>query len=195
MNVSRRRALQTGLTAAAGIGAATALPGAGWARSYGMDGSNPALGSGPRFAHVHNLHTGESLRAVYYENGRYVPDAMSELMKVLRDWRSGEEHLMDPRLFDVMHAVRGKLDTSAPFQIISGYRSARTNALMHERSHGVAQNSQHVQGKASDVRLEGVALHHLRAAAADLGAGGVGYYPVSNFVHMDVGPVRHWIGV
>ncbi len=195
MNVSRRRALQTGLTAAAGAGAAVALPGAGWARNYGVDGLNPALGYGPRFAHVHNLHTGESLRAVYYENGRYVPDAMSELMKVLRDWRSGEQHLMDPRLFDVMHALRGKLDTSAPYQIISGYRSARTNALMHERSHGVAQNSQHVQGKASDVRLEGVALHHLRAAAADLGAGGVGYYPVSNFVHVDVGPVRQWIGV
>lgn len=193
MNVSRRRALQTGLTA--GAGAVLALPGAGWARSYALEGPNPVLGYGPRFAHVHNLHTGESLRAVYYENGRYVPDAMSELMKVLRDWRSGEEHLMDPRLFDVMHAVRGRLDTSAPFQIISGYRSAKTNAMMRERSHGVAQNSQHVQGKASDVRLEGVALHHLRAAAADLGAGGVGYYPVSNFVHMDVGPVRQWIGV
>ena len=195
MHMSRRQALRAGLSTAAGVAGATALAGRGWAAQYSLDGANAALGSGARFAHVHNLHTGESLRATYYENGRYVPDALSELMKVLRDWRSGEEHLMDPRLFDVMHAVRGKLEVSAPFQIISGYRSPTTNAMMHEHSHGVAQNSQHVQGKASDVRLEGVSLHNLRAAALDLKAGGVGYYPVSNFVHMDVGPVRQWIGV
>ncbi len=153
-----------------------------------------AFGGETRLAHVHNLHTGESLRAVYYENGRYVPDAMSELMKVLRDWRNGEEHLMDPRLFDVMHALRGKLDTAEPFQVISGYRSPETNAAMHERSHQVASNSQHTQGRASDVRIEGVELSRLHGAALDLAAGGVGYYPVSNFVHVDVGPVRQWSG-
>ena len=195
MNLSRRQALATGITTAAGLTGAVLAGGRGWAAEYTLEGYNIVLGEAPRLAHVHNLHTGESLRAVYYENGRYVPDALSELMKVLRDWRSGEEHLMDPRLFDVMHAVRAKLEVSAPFQVISGYRSAATNAMMHERSHGVAMNSQHVQGKASDVRLEGVELHHLRAAALELGAGGVGYYPVSNFVHMDVGPVREWIGV
>ena len=195
MQVSRRQALQGGLSTAAGLAATAALGGRGWARDYTLGGENALLGAGPRFAHVHNLHTGESLRATYFENGRYVPDALAELMKVLRDWRSGEEHLMDPRLFDVMHAVRGKLDVSAPFQVISGYRSPATNAMLHEHSHGVASNSQHMQGKASDVRLEGVGLHNLRAAALDLHAGGVGYYPVSNFVHMDVGPVRQWIGV
>ena len=195
MHVSRRQALSAGLATAAGLSGAALLGGRGWAAEYTLEGYNIVLGEAPRLAHVHNLHTGESLRAVYYENGRYVPDALSELMKVLRDWRSGEEHLMDPRLFDVMHAVRAKLEVSAPFQVISGYRSAATNAMMHERSHGVAMNSQHVQGKASDVRLEGGELHHLRAAALELGAGGVGYYPVSNFVHMDVGPVREWIGV
>ena len=195
MFVSRRQALTGALSTAAGVAGAAALGGRGWASEYTLEGYNIVLGERPRFAHVHNLHTGESLRATYYENGRYVPDALAELMKVLRDWRSGEEHLMDPRLFDVMHAVRGKLEVAAPFQVISGYRSPATNALMHERSHGVAMNSQHVQGKACDVRLEGVALHQLRAAALDLGAGGVGFYPVSNFVHMDVGPVREWIGV
>ena len=195
MHVSRRQALTAGLSSAAGLAGAALLGGRGWAAEYTLEGYNIVLGEAPRLAHVHNLHTGESLRAVYFENGRYVPDALSELMKVLRDWRSGEEHLMDPRLFDVMHAVRAKLDVSAPFQVISGYRSAATNAMMHERSHGVAMNSQHVQGKACDVRLEGVGLHNLRAAALDLSAGGVGYYPVSNFVHMDVGPVREWIGV
>ena len=195
MHPSRRHALRAGLSTAAGLAGAAALSGRGWASEYTLEGYNIVLGDAPRLAHVHNLHTGESLRAVYYENGRYVPTALSELMKVLRDWRSGEEHLMDPRLFDVMHAVRAKLDVAAPFQVISGYRSAATNAMMHEHSHGVAANSQHVQGKASDVRLEGVELHHLRSAALELGAGGVGYYPVSNFVHMDVGPVRQWIGV
>ena len=195
MHVSRRQALQGGLSTAAGLAAATVAAGRGWAAEYTLEGYNIVLGDQPRLAHVHNLHTGESLRAVYYENGRYVPDALSELMKVLRDWRSGEEHLMDPRLFDVMHAVRAKLDVSAPFQVISGYRSAATNAMMHERSHGVAMNSQHVQGKACEVRLEGGGLHNLRAAALDLSAGGVGYYPVSNFVHMDVGPLRECIGV
>ncbi len=154
-----------------------------------------ALGHGPRFADIHNLHTGDKLRTVYFENGRYLPDAMGELMKALRDWRSGEEHLMDPRLFDVMHALRARLETRQPFQIISGYRSKATNEMMHERSGGVAKNSQHTEGKASDVRMDGVDLRHIRAAALDLGAGGVGYYPVSNFVHVDVGPVRQWTGV
>lgn len=166
--------------------------------SYAGLAGNPVsqqLGRGPRLAHIHNLHTGDSLRAVYFENGRYLPDAMSELMKAMRDWRSGEEHLMDPRLFDVMHALRGRLETSQPFQIISGYRSKATNDMMHERSSGVAKNSQHTEGKASDVRLEGVSLFNIRRAALDLGAGGVGFYPISNFVHVDVGPVRQWIGV
>ena len=166
--------------------------------SYAGLAGNPVsqqLGRGPRLAHIHNLHTGDSLKAVYFENGRYLPDAMSELMKAMRDWRSGEEHLMDPRLFDVMHALRGRLETNQPFQIISGYRSKATNDMMHERSSGVAKNSQHTEGKASDVRLEGVSLFNIRRAALDLGAGGVGFYPISNFVHVDVGPVRQWIGV
>ena len=186
-----RRGLFTGVVAGV-AGAGLATP------SLAADLMGPLVGrsfdSQVRLAHVHNLHTGESLKAVYFENGRYVPDAMSELMKVLRDWRNGEEHLMDPRLFDVMHALRGKLDTQQAFQIISGYRSPETNAAMHERSHQVASNSQHTQGKASDVRIEGVDLSRLHGAALDLAAGGVGYYPVSNFVHVDVGPVRQWSG-
>lgn len=143
---------------------------------------------------VHNLHTGDRLNAVYFEDGRYVPDALAEAMRVLRDWRNGEEHVMDPRLFDVMHGVASKLEVAAPFQIISGYRSPRTNAMLHERSSGVASHSQHMLGKAVDVRIEGVELGNLHKAALSLGAGGVGLYPVSNFVHMDVGPVRRWQG-
>ena len=148
-----------------------------------------------RRALLHNLHTGETLDAVYFENGRYVPDALAEAMRVLRDWRNGEEHVMDPRLFDVLHAIHRKLDVTAPFQIISGYRSPQTNAMMHARSPGVASNSQHMQGKASDIRIQGVELGDLHKAALSLKAGGVGLYPVSNFVHVDVAAVRHWTGV
>ncbi len=143
-----------------------------------------------RRAFLHNLHTGETLDAVYFENGRYVPDALVQAMRVLRDWRNGAEHVMDPRLFDVLHAIHARLEATVPFQIISGYRSPETNAMMHARSPGVASNSQHMQGKASDIRLQGVELGNLHKAALSLKAGGVGLYPVSNFVHVDVASVR-----
>jgi uncharacterized protein YcbK (DUF882 family) len=143
---------------------------------------------------VHNLHTGDALDAVYFENGQYVTGALSEAMRVLRDWRNGEEHYMDPRLFDLMHGVRSKLEVASPFQIISGYRSPESNAAMHARSHQVAEHSQHMLGKALDVRVEGVPLERLHQAALSMGAGGVGFYPVSGFVHMDVGRVRTWSG-
>jgi len=147
-----------------------------------------------RRAALHNLHTGDTFNEVYFEGGRYVPQALAEAMRVLRDWRNGEEHAMDPRLFDALHAISAKLETDRPFQIISGYRSPRTNAMLHARSSGVASNSQHTLGKASDVRIEGVDLRQLHKAALSVGAGGVGFYPVSNFVHVDVARVRQWTG-
>ncbi len=100
---------------------------------------------------------------------------------------------MDPRLLDLLAAVHGKVQ-KGPFQVISGYRSPQTNAMLHERSGEVATKSLHMQGMAIDVRIEGVALDHLHNAALDLGRGGVGFYPTSNFVHMDVGRVRQWSG-
>ena len=145
-----------------------------------------------RHAFVHNLHTGDTLNAVYYENGAYVPGALHAAMRVLRDWRSGQEHFMDPRLFDLMHRLRQKIEVRGPFQIVSGYRSAKTNALMRQHSHDVAEHSQHILGKAVDIGLEGVDLARLHRAALSLRAGGVGYYPNSGFVHVDVGPVRQW---
>jgi uncharacterized protein YcbK (DUF882 family) len=144
---------------------------------------------------LHNLHTGDRFDEAYWEKGAYVPDALAEAQRVLRDWRNGEEHFMDPKLFDLLHGVSQKLDTKAPFQIISGYRSPETNAMMHERSAGVASHSQHTLGKASDIRIEGVDLTHLHKAALGLKAGGVGFYPVSDFVHVDVARVRTWTGV
>lgn len=148
----------------------------------------------PRRAVLDNLHTGERFNEVYYANGEYLRDALAEATRVMRDWRTGEERFIDPRLFDALHAISDKLETRAPFQIISGYRSPKTNAMLHERSNGVATNSQHTVGKAIDIRIQGVELASLRRAALSLGAGGVGYYPVSNFVHVDTGRVRQWQG-
>ena len=147
-----------------------------------------------RRASIHNLHTGEMLDAVYWENGKYVPGALSEAMRVMRDWRNGEEHVMDPRLFDLLHAIQSKLEVKTPFQLVSGYRSPQTNAQLHAESGQVASHSQHMLGKASDIRVEGVELANLHKAAQSLKAGGVGFYPVSNFVHVDVGAVRQWSG-
>lgn len=147
-----------------------------------------------RRASVHNLHTGEMLDVVYWEQGKYVPDALAEAMRVMRDWRNGSEHVMDPRLFDVLHGIQSRLETNKPFQLISGYRSPQTNAMLHAESGQVASHSQHMLGKASDIRVEGVDLANLHKAAMSLKAGGVGYYPVSNFVHVDVARVRTWTG-
>ena len=147
-----------------------------------------------RKASIHNLHTGEMLDTVYWENGKYVPGALAEAMRVMRDWRNGDEHAMDPRLFDVLHAIQSRLEVKTPFQLISGYRSPQTNAMLHAESGQVASKSQHLLGRASDIRIEGVELANLHKAALSLKAGGVGFYPVSNFVHVDVGPVRQWSG-
>ena len=179
--VRRRELLKFG--AAAGL-AAIAAP--AWAQDFDI--------WEPRRAILDNLHTGEKFNEVYYANGSYLPDALAEATRVMRDWRTGDEHFIDPGLFDALHAIGGKLETSQPFQIISGYRSPKTNAMLHARSKGVAENSQHTVGKAIDIRLEGVELRNLRNAALSLGAGGVGFYPVSNFVHVDTGRVRQWQG-
>jgi len=142
-----------------------------------------------------NLHTGESIEAVYWDAGDYVPDVLDAVNLHLRDYRNGEIHQIDPRLLDLLDSVADLTGTKARFQVISGYRSPQTNAMLHERSAEVAKKSFHIQGMAIDVRLPDVELRHLHAAAQSLGQGGVGYYPESNFVHIDVGPVRTWQGV
>ena len=153
-----------------------------------------AASHAPRWLKLHNIHTQEKIEAVYFEKGEYVPDAVQALDKVLRDYRTGDVYSMHPELFDTLAALAQKTETKSHFQVISGYRSPRTNAMLHERSGQVAKRSLHMDGKAMDVYLEDVALDRVRAAALDLGRGGVGYYPVSNFVHVDVGPVRRWVG-
>jgi len=117
---------------------------------------------------------------------------LREVARVLRDHRTGIEGAIDPKLLDLLHALRAVLGTSRAFQVISGYRSPATNQMLAASSRGVARDSLHTRGMAIDIRIPGVALEHLRDAAMRLKGGGVGYYAQSNFVHVDVGRVRSW---
>ena len=140
----------------------------------------------------YNLHTGESLKTDYWAEGDYLPDAMADIDHILRDFRTNQVLPIDPQLLDLLNGLRSTLGTAQRFQIISGYRSPATNFTLAANSDGVAKGSLHMQGKAIDLRIEGTALGDLRQAAMGLQGGGVGYYPKSNFVHIDVGRVRHW---
>jgi uncharacterized protein YcbK (DUF882 family) len=151
-----------------------------------------AAATAPRTLSLLNLHTGERLKATYFEGGDYVPDALAAMNNLLRDFRTGDVHPMAPNLLDLVATLQQRLETDATVHVISGYRSPRTNAALHSRSSGVATHSLHMEGEAMDIRIPGVELAHLRNAALDLGRGGVGYYPASDFVHVDVGRVRRW---
>lgn len=140
----------------------------------------------------YNTHTGEKLKAVYWAEGDYVNDSLREINYVLRDARSNEVHDIDVRLLDLLFALSKELAASQPFHVISGYRSAKTNAFLRAHSAGVADNSLHRHGKAIDIRLPGRNTGSLQKAAIALKRGGVGYYPKSDFVHVDIGRVRFW---
>ena len=141
-----------------------------------------------------NLHTGERLSAEYVQNGRYVPSALHAVSVLLRDHYNNKVHAIDPRLLDLAYNVHRKVGGAAQFHVICGYRSPETNAMMHEESAGVAAHSMHIQGKAIDLRLPGTRLASLRKSALALKAGGVGYYPEDDFVHIDTRAIRHWAG-
>jgi len=140
----------------------------------------------------YNLHTGESLKAVFWAAGSYVTEALAEIDFVLRDFRNGEIKAIDPRLLDQLHRLHGKLGSREPFNVISGYRSPETNAKLRQNSNGVAKKSLHMQGMAIDVALADRDLKVVRKVALAMKAGGVGYYPKSGFVHLDTGRVRFW---
>lgn len=146
----------------------------------------------PRSLKLQNLHTGEKVAAEFWADGNYIAGGCEELSKVLRDHRNGTVHPIDPALFDLLHRVQSGLETSAPFHVISGYRSPESNAKLAAASTGVAKRSMHMDGKAIDIRVPGVELTSLHKAAKALKGGGVGFYAASNFVHMDVGRVRYW---
>ena len=139
--------------------------------------------------------TGERLdRVTYWEDGKYIPDALASINKAMRDWRTGEIHPIEPKLLDLVHQLGRMLDTACQFELVSGYRSPKTNAFLHSFDSEVAVNSLHMQGQATDISLPGRPLAKLHEAALALKVGGVGYYPTSNFIHVDVGRVRRWVG-
>jgi uncharacterized protein YcbK (DUF882 family) len=141
-----------------------------------------------------NLHTGEKLAVTYWAEGAYIPGALAEVDTILRDFRTGERHPIAPGLLDLLALLRGQMETAAPFKVISGYRSPATNARLRSANEhsGVASQSLHMKGMAIDIRLDGRPLEALRDTALSLRAGGVGYYPASDFVHVDVGRIRRW---
>lgn len=140
----------------------------------------------------YHTHTGETLEITYTLNGEYMDSALAEINEFLSDFRTGDVKVIDPELLNLIHDVRESLDSSGTFEVISAYRSPETNDMLRARSGGVARSSQHVLGKAIDVRLRGVETNRLRDAAIELGRGGVGYYEQSDFVHIDTGRVRRW---
>ena len=176
-DTSRRRLLGLGAAGLAGL----LCPARGWAAS-------PV----PRVLAFRNLHTGEFVRATYWAAGAYLRDGLGQIDRVLRDHRTNLVHRIDRRLLGVLDLVQARLDTAEPFEVISGYRSPLTNAMLVETTSGVAAGSLHVVGMAIDIRVPGRPLGVVRDTAKALRAGGVGYYPDSNFVHLDVGRVRYW---
>jgi uncharacterized protein YcbK (DUF882 family) len=140
---------------------------------------------------IYNLHTSEKLKVVYWADGGYVPESLTKLNHLLRDYRNNKTHEIDPRLLDLLSQVHTKLETTESFHLVSGYRSPETNAMLRSHSDGVAKHSLHMDGLATDIIVPGRSLQALRDAALSMKAGGVGYYP-SQFVHIDVGRVRRW---
>jgi uncharacterized protein YcbK (DUF882 family) len=152
-----------------------------------------ARAAAPRTLALYHTHTGERLRVTYVENGVHIPEALAEISQFLRDFRTGEVHPIDPGLLDALHSLRSRAGGKGPYEIISGYRSPRTNEMLRNSGGGgVAKRSLHMEGKAIDVRLTGVRTARLRKEALALHVGGVGYYPDSDFVHVDTGRVRQW---
>jgi uncharacterized protein YcbK (DUF882 family) len=140
-----------------------------------------------------HTHTGERINVVYRQGGAYIPDAIARLNEFLRDHRTGDVHSYDPRLFDLLSTLEQELGKpAAEIDVICGYRTPWSNGFLREHSAGVALHSLHMEAEAIDIRIPGVSTWVLRNAALALRLGGVGYYPLSDFVHVDVGRVRQW---
>jgi len=176
IHVNRRKFLTTSLTLPA-----LTVPGVGFCSS----------GSSRQMTFYHT-HTGKTLDIVYREGNEFLPGALGSIDHFLGDFRTGESHPIDPRLLDQLHDIRTALGTTSRVEIISAYRSPKTNNLLRSKSNGVAKRSLHMQGRALDIRVTGVPTQDLRAAALELQGGGVGYYPKSKFIHIDTGRVRRW---
>jgi uncharacterized protein YcbK (DUF882 family) len=185
--LNSRRRLVTGMLAGA-----AALWSFSKAAPAATSAATPA--GAPRRVALLNLHTGERLEIEYFRNGAYAPEALAAIEVLLRDFRNGEKHVIDPKLMDYLVDVAQMLGAPPAFSVISGYRSPETNERLHDRSSGVSQRSLHMQGRAIDVRMTGVDCADLAAHAQQMKRGGVGYYRASSFVHLDTGAFRTWRG-
>jgi uncharacterized protein YcbK (DUF882 family) len=188
--LSRRRLLLTG----GAIAGATAA--FGWTpRAFAAARAEAGTGAeSVKRLTLKNLHTPEVLEVVYRRGDQYVPEALAQVEVLLRDYRTGDRHPIDPHLLDILCEVAQSIGVDPVFSVISGYRSPQTNALLHERSAGVASRSLHMDGRAIDVRLTRVNCADLADKALAIQRGGVGYYRQSDFVHLDTGRVRTWRG-
>ena len=147
-----------------------------------------------RDLHFYNVNSREDLKITYWKDGWYIPEALSEINHIFRDSRTGKVKPIKKELLDLLYNVRQNVDFDKPFQIVSGYRTPRSNAILRRRKRGVAKNSLHMYGKAVDIRVPGVSLRKLKREVKKLEQGGVGYYPRANFLHVDIGEVRYWKG-
>lgn len=175
------------------MGAALGVVGLAGGLTGGL--AQPALGAvtaPERRLWLVNTWTGEQFQRPYWIQGRYLVESLKDVTWLLRDHLNAKTCPVDPMLLDTLHALCGRVGTGEPLQVISGYRSPETNAAARRKSRRVAVNSQHLRGKAIDIRVKGAGLASLRQAALSLKAGGVGYYPRSNYLHLDTGPVRSW---
>jgi len=168
-----------------GIAAASAFP---------LDALAAALRGfdATRTLSFYNTHTNEQIKVCYFEQGLYLREGLDKINHVLRDHRTGIIKPIDTELLDLLFAVKCRVRPRGPFHVISGYRSPATNEMLRQNSGGVAKTSFHTKGKAIDIRLPGYNTAGLRNQCVNIGAGGVGYYSRSDFVHLDVGPVRTW---
>jgi len=180
---SRRSLL--GIFAAAAVVAAPTMSGA-----FGL-----LRGAGDiRRVKMYSGRSGETVDAIYWIDGKYIPEVLKEINHFMRDLRADETMKMNAGNLDIIAATHNLLDVREPYMLLSGYRSAATNAALRAQSSGVARNSLHMQGMAADLRLKSRSVSQMARAAEACSAGGVGRYSRSNFVHMDCGPVRHWGG-
>jgi len=176
---TRRRFLQIGLVALAGLAA------------------KPALSAIPRFKGTralafHNMHTDEKLRVTFWKDGIYDKPAQHKINHIMRDHYSGDVHTIDVRLMDLLYDLQHRMHNFNTIEIVSGYRSPKTNLMLASLTDGVAKHSFHTKGMAIDLRIPDASLLRVHDEALAMRRGGVGYYPDSQFVHLDVGPVRWW---
>jgi uncharacterized protein YcbK (DUF882 family) len=148
--------------------------------------------AGDRTLAFYNTHTDEKLKATYVRGNTFDKGALKDINHILRDFRTGDVHPIDLQLLDLLTELHRKTGSKQPFQVISGYRSPKTNSMLNAESSGVAKRSMHLDGKAIDIRLADVKLSTLHETAVAMKRGGVGMYTASNFVHVDTGRVRYW---